>query len=218
MLAIYGHPFSSYTWKVLIALYAHDTPFEFRLVGPDQPEHNAFVAANSGPLGKFPVLEDDGEVVFESSAIIEYLAYHYPGAEPLLPEPPEAAIGARMLDRVFDNYVMTPMQAIVAEHLHPEAARDHSRIATAREHLGKSYRWLEEWLEWYRILPEITLIECAAAPALYYADWVHPIGEAFPRLRAWLAQLKALPPVRRCIEDARPWRAFFPVPMPAPAD
>ena len=88
MLAIYGHPFSSYTWKVLIALYASETPFEFREVGPDHPDNNAFVAANSGPLGKFPVLVDGGEVLFESTTIIEYLALHDAGARTLLPTTP----------------------------------------------------------------------------------------------------------------------------------
>ncbi len=214
MLAIYGHPFSSYTWKVLIALYANETPFELRVVGPENPENAAFVAANSGPLGKFPLLVDGDNILFESSAIIEYLARHHAGVEALLPDQPDAAIGVRMLDRVFDNYVMAPMQAVVEEHLRPEDARDHSRIAAAREKLDKSYSWLDGWLEYYPTSPQITLIECAAAPSLYYADWVHPIGSAHPRLRHWLNHLKALPPVARCIAEAEPWRAFFPVPTP----
>ena len=208
MLAIYGHPFSSYTWKVLIALYASDIPFEFRVVGPDDPDNNAFIAAHSGPLGKFPLLVDGGDVLFESTTIIEYLALHQAGAGTLLPGDPDAANRARMMDRVFDNYVMGPMQAIVDEHLRPEDARDPDRIVAARAKLGKSYAWLDD----YPVSPRITLVECAAAPSLHYADLVHPIGTAHPRLRNWLAHLKALPPVRRCLDEAAPYQHFFPVP------
>jgi glutathione S-transferase len=214
MLAIYGHPFSSYTWKVLIALYANETPFEFRMVGPEHPENTAFVADSSGPLGKFPLLVDGDNVLFESTAIIEYLERHHAGDEVLLPHQPDAAIGVRMLDRVFDNYVMGPMQAIVEEHLRPELARDPGRITAARENLDKSYRWLEGWLEYYPTSSQITMIECAAAPSLHYADIVHPIDASLPRLRSWLAHLQSLPPVRRCIDEAKPWRHLFPVPAP----
>jgi glutathione S-transferase len=214
MIAIYGHPFSSYTWKVLIALYANETPFEFRMVDPENPENSAFVAANSGPFGKFPGLVDGENILFESTVIIEYLAQHHAGAETLLPEQPDSAIGVRMLDRVFDNYVMAPVQGIVEEHLRPEAASDHSRVAAAREKLDRSYRWLENWLQYYPTTPRVTLIECAAAPSLHYADLVHPIGAGFPRLRGWLGHLKALPSVRRCVEGAAPYLDLFPVPSP----
>lgn len=84
MLALYGHPFSSYTWKALIALYENETPFGFRVVDPDHPEHAATVA-DSSPLGKFPILFDEGVEVFEATAIIEYLDVHHPGPKPLIP-------------------------------------------------------------------------------------------------------------------------------------
>ncbi len=214
MLAIYGHPFSSYTMKVLIALYASETPFEFRMIGPENPENSAFLAANAGPLGKFPVLVDGDTIVFESTTIIEYLARHHAGVAPLLPDQPDAAIGVRMLDRVFDNYVMAPMQAVVDEYLRAEDQRDPSRVEAARAKLDRAYRWLEDWLERYPITPQVTLIECAAAPALHYADLVQPIAASFPRLRRWAAHLQALPAVRRCLDGAAPFRHFFPVTSP----
>src|SRR5688572_16461814 len=111
MLALYGHPFSSYTWKALIALYANETPFEFRAVDADHPEHAEFVRT-AGPLGKFPVLQDGENVIFESSSIIEYIAQRHGGSELLVPDEPRAALGMRMLDRVFDNYVMNVMQIV----------------------------------------------------------------------------------------------------------
>lgn len=209
MLALYGHPFSSYTWKTLIALYANETPFEFRMVDGDHPENAEFVRA-AGPLGKFPVLQDGENVIFESTPIIEYLAQRHAGSEILIPGDPSAALGMRMLDRVFDNYVMNVMQIVVDELIRDAAAPDQARIAEARERLTRTYRWLEGWLEYYPPMDHVTLIECAAAPSLFYADWVHPIGDAFPRLRHWRAHLLALPPVARCVDEARPYRAFFP--------
>lgn len=210
MLALYGHPFSSYTWKALIALYAQETPFEFRIVDEDHPEHIEAVQS-AGPLAKFPVLADGDHLIFESTTIIEYLAQHHAGQNMLLmPGDPDAAIGMRMLDRVFDNYVMAPMQAVVDEHIRNPQAPDKARIGEARQRLERSYRWLEGWLEFYPPMDHITLIECAAAPSLFYADWVHPIGDDFPLLQRWRAHLLAQPPIARCVEDARPYREFFP--------
>lgn len=212
MLELYGHPFSSYTWKALIALYASETPFAFRMLGPDEPENGARVAAAS-PLGKFPLLIDGDAEVFEATSIIEHLWLHHSGAAHLLPANPVRAAHVRMIDRVFDNYVMAPMQAVVDEHL-PGGGMDQARIAKARANLERTYIWLERWLEHYTPGEAISLIECAAAPSLFYADWVLPIPASCPRLAAYRAYLLALPPVARCVEDARPYRPFFPLGAP----
>ncbi|MCB2079181.1 MAG: glutathione S-transferase family protein [Novosphingobium sp.] len=208
-MILYGHPFSSYTWKVLIALYADENPFEFRIVDPDHPEH-AEVVRQAGPLAKFPVLATGDNLLFESTTIIEYLSKYHPGQNMLVPHDPDAAIGMRMLDRVFDNYVMEPTQRIVNEYIRNADAPDEQRIAEAKADLDKSYAWLEGWLEYYPPADHISLIECAAAPALFYSDWVHPIGDEHPRLRYWRAHLLAHPAVAQCVEDAKPWRQYFP--------
>ena len=212
MLALYGHPFSSYTWKALIPLYACDIPFDFRMVDPDHPA-NCEVVAGAGPLRKFPVLADGDALIFEATTIVEHLARHHAAAG-LLPEDPDAAIEMRMLDRVFDNYVMNTMQDVVTEYLRPESDRDLRRVEAVRERLSRTYAWLEGWLENYARPARVTLIECAAAPSLFYADWVHPIGDEFPRLKQWRAHLLALPPVKRCVDEARPWRPHFPLGAP----
>lgn len=217
MLALYGHPFSSYTWKALIALHANATPFEFRELETENVEQSrnwAFVSAAS-PLGKFPVLADGDETVFEATAIIEYLHLKFPGAAPLLPADPLEAVHTRMIDRVFDNYVMAPMQEIVAEHLRSPGMPDPAVEGRARDVLDKSYRWINQWLAAQPRRGEaITLVECAAAPSLFYADWVYPIPMDCDRLRQWRAHLNGLPPVRRCIDEARPYRGFFPLGAP----
>lgn len=210
---LYGHPFSSYTWKALIALYAADLPFHFRIVDEEHPEH-VEVVKGAGPLGKFPVLAHDGNLIFEATSIIEYITRHFGGMEMLVPDDPDAAIGMRMLDRVFDNYVMGQMQIVVDEYIRDAENPDSVRIEEARARLTQSYGWLEGWLQYYPQMDHVTLIECAAAPSLFYADWVHPISEDFPRLRQWRAHLLRLPAVARCVDDARPYRQFFPLGAP----
>ncbi len=212
MLALYGHPFSSYTWKALIPLYANDIPFEFRVVGPDHPEHAA-VVESAGPQGKFPVLDDDGRLIFEATSIVEHIAVCH-DAYDLLPDDRHAALQLRMIDRVFDNYVMNVMQVVVDEYLRDANNPDLVRCEEARTRLTRTYRWLEQWLATYPANDRITLIECAAAPSLFYADWVHPIADEFPRLRAFRKHLLALPAVKRCVDDARPYRDWFPLGNP----
>ncbi|WP_371514408.1 glutathione S-transferase family protein [Novosphingobium sp. TH158] len=216
MLALYGHPFSSYTWKAQIALHAQMLDYEFRVLDADHPEHGEFMATRAGPQGQFPVLVDGARTIFEATSIIEYLNLHHPAGWPLIPSDPEAALGVRMMDRVFDNHVMNVMQRTVNEYIvHPEGP-DPAIVADVRNRLHRSYRWLEQWLEHgYHGGNRITLIECAAAPSLFYADWVEPIAEdRYPRLKAWRAQLNRLPEVARCIEAARRFRPLFPLGAP----
>lgn len=212
-LSLYGHPFSSYTWKALIALYANATPFEFRALGPDHPAHGA-VVASAGPSGQFPVLIDGETTVFEATSIIEHLHLHHPGPAPLLPADPAEAVRVRMIDRVFDLHVMNVMQRAVAAKLADPALDPDAARALVSDQLERSYGWVERWLEGYANRSAVTLIECAAAPSLFYADWVHPIGPQFRRLKEWRAHLLALPPVARCVENARPFRGYFPLGAP----
>lgn len=216
MLQLYGHPFSSYTWKALIPLYANAVPFTFRMLDPEHSENQAFVQERT-PAGKFPVLVDGEMLVFEATGIVEYLAATRPECCTLLPVDPIAAAQMRMLDRVFDNYVMGNVFRVVQAHLVEPTAPDQTEIAAARQALGRAYRWLETWLETEGEPASVTLLTCAAAPSLFYADWVLPIAaEGCPRLAAWRAVLLALPSVARCVDDARPYRKLFPPGAPKP--
>jgi glutathione S-transferase len=214
-LQLFGHPFSSYTMKALIALYENETPFDFRILDPDHPE-NAAELARRWPVAKFPLLVDGGTTVFETSAIIEHLTAFHPGPVRLIPADARAAVPVRMLDRVFDNHVMGPMQAIVAGALRPEDARDPYGVAHARTALDTIYGWLDDALsgrEW-AAGDAFTLADAAAAPALLYADWAHPIDEDRITLKAYRARLLARPSVAHCVDDARPYRPFFPLGAP----
>lgn len=214
-MQLIGHPFSSYTWKALIALYENDTAFEFLILGPDHPEHGAELARR-WPVGKFPLLIDGETSVFEATSIIDYLDTVYPGAVRLIPDDRAAALRVRQLDRVFDHYVMGGMQGIVHEALLPEARRDPERIAAAKDGLDTIYAWLEGELAGrvWATGDAFTLADCAAGPSLFYADWAHPIPDNHPTLKAYRARLLARPSVARCVEGARPYRAFFPLGAP----
>ena len=210
MLQLFGHPFSSYTWKALIPLYAFGLPFTFRMLGPEHPDNQAVVQERT-PSGKFPLLLDGETTVFEATGIIEYLAATRPECRTLLPADPVAAANARILDRVFDNYVMGNMMRIVQAHLSAPAPPDKVEIAAAQRALARAYRWLETWLDTDGEPPAVTLVSCAAAPSLFYADWVLPIlTKDCPHLATWRATLLQLPPVARCVDDARPYRSLFP--------
>lgn len=222
MLELHGHPFSAYTWKALIALYANETKFAFREIDTAVPKFESFTG-KAHPSGQFPVLVDDVTVVVEATAIVEHLAVHHPGPAPLIPADPAQAAVARMIDRVFDNYVMGNMQRVIAAYFvnkdDPGAGglRDEPfepEIAAGKAGLRRSYGWLEQWLGTHDLPPHVSLVTCAAAPALFYADWVEPIPQECPRVAALRAELLALPEVVRCVDDARPYRAYFPYGAP----
>lgn len=209
-LELFSHPFSSYCQKALIALYEKELPFTYRMLGPDEPDNGARFAAVS-PVGKFPVLMDGERAVAEASIIIEYLDLHHPGPR-MIPEDADAALDVRMLDRVFDNYVMTPVQRIVADFMRPEADRDERTVTDAKALLDRSYAWIDRRLggrEWAAD-DAFTLADCAAAPSLFYADWVHPIPDACANLKDYRARLLARPSFARAVDEARPFRGLFP--------
>lgn len=214
-LALYGHPFSSYTQKVLIALYENHTPFEFRGIGPDTPQHTADWLQR-WPLRKFPVLLDGQRSLAESSIIIEYLQLAHDGPVRLLPTEPMAALDVRFLDRFFDLHVMSPMQQAVSGALTGDATKRQDGLAAAVEKLERAYGWLEGQLadRPWAAGEDFTLADCAAAPSLFYADWTHRISDAYPVLRAYRARLLARPSFARAVDEARPYRPLFPLGAP----
>jgi glutathione S-transferase len=141
-LALYGHPFSSYTQKVLIALYENGTPFEFRCLGPATSEHAA-EWLRRWPLRKFPILADGERNIVESSIIIEYLQLVHSGLVRLLPADPLAALDVRFLDRFFDLHVMHPVQFAVSAALTGDLLKRQEGLAGAVEKLELAYAWLE---------------------------------------------------------------------------
>ena len=216
MLALYGHPFSSYTQKVLIALYENGTPFELLNLDPAESVSHAADWLRHWPLAKFPVLVDGEHTVVESSIVIEHLQLAHPGPVPLIPADPRAALDVRFMDRFFDLHVMAPVQHAVNAALTGNAERKAEGVAWAAEKLDKAYAWLEGmWAgRTWAAGESFSLADCAAAPSLFYADWTHPIAATYPRLRAYRARLLARPSFARAVEGGRPYRHYFPLGAP----
>ena len=200
-LVLHGHPFSSYTQKVLVALYETPTPFTWRVLdGPPAFDE----LGKLWPLRLMPVLQDGDTTLIEASIIVEHVAPQ------LVP-----SLEVRFLDRFFDNYVMTPMQKVVANQLRPEAERDPRGVADAKARLDVSYGWLESRMkEQWAAGAAFTLADCAAAPSLFYADWVQPIGERFPAVQAYRTRLLKRASFARAVDEARPFRPYFPLGAP----
>jgi glutathione S-transferase len=200
-LALYGHPFSSYTQKVLVALYENRIPFEFRVLGPDTPQHSA-EWMRRWPLLKFPLLVDGESNIVETSIIIEYLQLKHPGPVRLLPADPMAALDVRFLDRFFDLHVMNAMQGAVDAALNRAAMSAEKGLALASEKLERAYAWLEGHLAG------------KTAPSLFYADWTYRISEGYPLLRGYRSRLLARPSFARAVDEARQYRPLFPLGAP----
>jgi glutathione S-transferase len=213
-LALYGHPFSSYTQKVLIALYENATPFEFREIGPDHMDHIT-EWVRRWPMGTFPMLLDGDRQILETPVIIEYLQLAHPGPVRLLPADPMDALDVRFMERFFDLHVMDSMQVAVNSALgRLPGMTAESGLALARQRLDRAYAWLDQHLagKTWATGDAFTQADCAAAPFLFYADWIHRT-DAHPALDAYRARLRARPSFARAVEEARYFRPNFPLPL-----
>jgi glutathione S-transferase len=214
-LQLYFHPFSSYCQKALVAFYENAVPFEPKLLdGPDCPA--SLELATLWPMKRFPVLVDGDRTIIEASCIVEYLGVHRPGPVRLIPDDPGAALEVRMMDRFFDNYVSTPQQKIVFDALRQEADRDPFGVRQAREMLDTAYAWLDQRMrqrEW-AAGGQFSLADCGAAPFLFYADWTHPIAPTHAHVIAYRRRLLQRPSFARAVDEARPYRHYFPLGAP----
>lgn len=213
-LNLYAHPLSSYCHKAEMALYENDTPFDLKMLDGSNPVWSEFMGL--WPIGKFPILTDGARVITEATIIIEYLDVHYPGATRFVPEDRDAAVEVRQMDRFFDNYINTPQQRIVAIAID----RDKGDEAKFRGQLETAYQVLDRWMagrEW-AAGGAFSLADCAAAPALLYADWTHAIPKEHKNVWAYRDRLLARPSYARALDEARPYRHMFPLGAPTDRD
>ena len=212
-LTLHYHPLSSFCWKALIALYENDVPFTPNSVNLGEPTERAALL-QLWPIGKFPVLRDDalGETVPESSIIIEYLDTHYPGRTRFIPADPGPALQARLRDRFYDLYIHLPMQKVMGDRLRPVDKRDPHGVEEARVQLKTSYRMIEGQMagNTWAIGEAFGMADCAALPALFYANMAEPFGGTHRNLNAYFERLKARPSVARVMKEAEPYFSMVP--------
>lgn len=212
-LTLHAHPLSSFCWKVLIGLYETGVPFENAMVNLGDPAgREAFYKLS--PMGKMPALRDEArdETVSESSVILDYLDAHYPSAVRFVPTNPDFAWRMRFWDRFFDHYVHHAMQRIIADRLRPKEAKDGFGVDEAYAQLARACDHLEGVLADGRVwmCGDFGLADCAAMPALFYADKVQALTERWPNCLAYLERLKARPSVQRVLTEAEPFFQYFP--------
>lgn len=209
MLTLYGHPISSYTWKVLTAFYENATPFEFITV--DQSTYADFIA--KWPMGKFPILldSDRDRMVTETSVIIEYLDAYYPGATRFIPQDLDTVLEVRRWDRVFDH-LNTTMSKIVVDNIRPEGQRDPYGVEEAKRIVRSVYTVIEAQLRdaGFIVGESFTMADCSAAPALWYATRNAPLSGEHPRIAAYLDRLKARPSFARVVKESAPLFHMYP--------
>lgn len=212
-LRLLYHPLSCCCQKVLIALYENDTPFEPHMIDLADAISSAELK-KIWPLGKFPVLRDEARdrTIPESSIIIEYLAQHYAGKTELVPADAEPARQTRMRDRFFDLYVSVPMGKVVTDRLRPAGKNDPYGVEQANALLQTAYGMIEAEMETrtWAMGQTFSMADCAAGPALYYANLVMPLAPAFKNAAAYLDRLTHRPSFARAIDEAAPYRSLFP--------
>ena len=211
-LTLYYHPLSSFCWKVLIALYEADLRFEPRLVNLGDPADRAAFEA-VWPLAKFPVLRDNmrGKTIPESSIIIDYLARTEPSAASLVPSDPDLAMQTRLIDRLIDGYIHLPLQQVVGERMRPDGRHDPFGVEQARGQIRSGYNAIAGMIAGpWAMGQTFTLADCAALPALFYADYSVSLAD-WPELLAYLSRLKARPSVARVLAEAEPFFQYFPL-------
>jgi len=212
-LELYYHPLASFCHKVLIPLYEAGTVFNAHIVDLGNPGEQAQFL-DLWPVGKMPILRDTGkgQIIPETSIIIEYLDQHHPGPAPMLPADPEICLQVRLWDRLFDLHVQDPMQKIVLDRIRPEGARDPAGVEDAQRRLLTAYGMIERqaadgtWI----VGDQFSMADAAAAPALFYAGIVVPFPESHTSLRAYFERLLERPSFRRVLEEARPYFEMFP--------
>ena len=212
-LTFHFHPLASFCWKPLIAFYENETPFKPVIVDlGDEASRSAFLEVS--PTGKMPALRDDARdcTVLESTIVIEYLAAHCPGPVALLPADVDLALQVRQADRFYDFYVQAPMQKIVGDRLRPQDKTDPFGVEEARAQLRNAYDIVERDMKekTWAVGEAFTMADCAASPALFYANKVEPFGDRFPAVKRYHDRLLARPSFARVVEEAQPYFKFFP--------
>ena len=207
-MKLYGFPPSPNTWKVR-AVAAHlGLPLELELVDLTRgqqrtPEHLAL-----NPTGRTPVLVDGDFILWESNAIMQYLASRATNA--LWPN--DARIRAdimRWQSWQLAHWSKEACEPLIFErlvksilHLGPP---DAAVVAKGTEAFNREARTLDAHLAKHACMIEatVTLADFSvAAPLFYIKEAELPIG-AYPQVREWFARVSALPAWR----DTAPGRA-----------
>ena len=212
-LKLYFHPLSSFCQKALIAFYENDTPFEPHIVDlADAKSSAAFKAI--WPIGKFPVLRDEAN----DRTVPEFEHHHRVSGAALSRQIAARAGRSRVRlpdasqDRFYDLYVNVPMQKIVTDKLRPPGKNDPHGVEEAKRLLQTACGLIEREMaaRTWAMGDDFSMADCAAAPALFYANMVTPLGDTYPSAAAYLGRLMDRPSYARALKEAKPYLALVP--------
>jgi glutathione S-transferase len=196
-LTLYHDTPSSNSDRVKIALAEKGLNWDgirVRLANKEQKKPE-FLKLN--PYGKIPVLVEDGNVLFESCIINEYLDEKY-SDPPLMPKDPYLRGRGRVLVDYALNYAHEPYWALRGEMRKPEGQRNAAVLKDARENLRSLLGYLEEALgDKSYFLGEFSLTDIAIVPRFLRTETYGALpAPALPRIGAWLQRMKERPSVQ----------------------
>lgn len=205
MLDLLEHPLSPYSQKVRIALDEKGVAYTLRtpdaIGSGNTPE--AFRQAN--PRGEVPVLFVDGEPLFDSTIILEFLEDRYP-EPPLRPADPMARARARTIEEVMDTHyeAITWGLSEIAWFRRAEGELAQTLRTAAAGQTARLHGWLEKQLgeaDWFGG-DVFGWADVCVAPFLQGAVG-HGVGPApDSRLGRWLDRARARPSVAAALEAA----------------
>lgn len=201
-MKLYYAPASSYSQRVLIALYEKNLsfiPIEINLF-----EHQARKQYQKiNPFAKIPTLEtDSGKIIFEACIIIEYLDRQFPQKPCLLN--PKHILEIRTIERIIDVYINGGREVLFANSQRSLELRGGKEVSKAQRLLETACVFLEDKLQNLTWLAgdEFSLADCTAAPTLAYLRLVYDY-QHLPNLRDYVRRLESRPSVAKVQSDGR---------------
>lgn len=201
-MKLYYAPASSYSQRVLIALYEKKlsfTPIQVNLF--ESSSRKKYQKIN--PFAKIPTLEtDNGEIIFEACIIIEYLESQFPQQPRLLN--PKQIREIRMLERIIDVYINGGREALFADSQRTLELRGGKEVVKKQRLLETACIFLEDKLQNRTWLAgeKFSLADCAAAPTLAYLRLVYDY-QHLPNLTNYVQRLEARPSVAKVQREGR---------------
>ena len=198
MLKLYDYPDCPFCQKVRVVLAEKDLEYEKVFVDLRKQDQKTAEFLRMNPYGKVPVLEDEDEVIYDSTIINEYLEDEYPLPR-LMPEDSQARAKVRLLEDYCDNSFIPPTTMLLAQLRKPEAERDTQRVEQAREELRRGLYFLRDKLDGseYLVGPEFTLADAAFAPRMMVLGRLgFEFEPALAPVQAWLDRIRSRPSVR----------------------
>jgi glutathione S-transferase len=210
-MKLYYNPLSTYCQKVMIAFNEKGIAYEPHVVDLMSAEGRASYE-EINPFGKVPFFKpsEDWQVP-ESTSIIEYLEDKFPNTPRLIPAGGgDAARQVRFMDRMADLYLNEPIVELQFQKI-GFRAQDNDRAARARKFVSISYGYYDKRLAKQPWLcgESFTMADCAAIPALYYAQAVMPF-DAHSNIVAYWERARKRPSYAKVKAEFEPiWQGLI---------